>query len=173
MPSYRTLSYRTGGVLTALALLGGLLLVPPIRAQNGTRPELALSLNQLPSEDTLRVGLTARNPGPPVTADFYLGILLPDGVTVLFITSLSPLTWVEARLDADPRTFRPLFTNQQLASGLNVTYPELCSLPITAGVPPGVYAVVTFLTPPGGVLDGRINVDDLLAFDIQPFSINP
>ncbi len=70
---------------------------------------VTLGLNQPRfAGETLRVALGIHHPGPTVTANAYLGVLLPDGVTVLFVTSLAPLDGVVTRLDADPRTFAPL-----------------------------------------------------------------
>jgi hypothetical protein len=80
-------------------------------AQAVTSPTLVLSLNHATFHpgDTLRIGLTAHNPGPALTADFYLGVILPDGVTAYFVTGLSPLNVEGTRLDANPATFQPLF----------------------------------------------------------------
>jgi hypothetical protein len=108
-----------------------------------------LSLNQTAfrTGDTLRVGLGARNSGPVFIADFYFAVLLPDGVTVLFVTGLSPLDGVVTRLDADPRTFRPLFANVQLPQGLDVTLADFFVYPFAGGEAPGAYTVFAVLTP--------------------------
>jgi hypothetical protein len=70
---------------------------------------LTLSLNQamFRPRDVIRVTLGVQNRGPAFNADVYFGALLTDRVTVVFVTSLSPLDGVVTRLDADPRTFRP------------------------------------------------------------------
>src|SRR5687767_524213 len=54
---------------------------------------LALDLNEADfgPGDTFRAGLRVTNGGPARSIDFYLGHLSPDGITVFFITSLSPL----------------------------------------------------------------------------------
>jgi hypothetical protein len=66
---------------------------------------LTLGLNQamLRAGETLRVRLGIHHQGPSVTTDVYLGILLPDGVTAFFVTSLAPLDGVVTLLDTDPR----------------------------------------------------------------------
>ena len=54
---------------------------------------VTLGLNQATfrAGETLRVALGMHNLGPTVTTDAYLGVLLPDGVTVFFVSSLAPL----------------------------------------------------------------------------------
>ena len=97
-PSYTVPLHDVGLAKELLADIGWLTSLP-----------LTLSINQslFRSGNTLRVGLRAQNPGVTVNVDFYFGVLLPDGVNMLFVTSLSPLNGVVARLDADPRTFPP------------------------------------------------------------------
>ena len=140
-----------------------------------TSPELTLIPNQsaFHSGDTLRVGLRTQNPGVAVTADFYFGVFLPDGVTVLFITSLSPLDATATRLDADPRTFRPLLANVQLPQGLDTTLADFLVYTFAGGETAGTYAVFALLTPPGAFSDGRVDPGDLPAIDVRPFSFSP
>jgi hypothetical protein len=136
---------------------------------------LTLSLNQSAFRvgDALRVGLRAQNLGAPVDADFYFGVLLPDGVTVLFVTSLSPLNTIPTRLDADPRTFRALLPNVQLPQSLDVTRTDFFVYTFAGGEPVGAYAAFAFFTPPGAFNDGRVDAGDLLAMDARPFGFNP
>jgi hypothetical protein len=135
----------------------------------------ALSLNQTAfrTGDTIRVGLGARNHGLAFIADFYFAVLLPDGVTVLFVTSLSPLDGVVTRLDADPRTFRPLLANVQLPQGLDVTLTDFFVYSFAGGEAPGAYTVFAVLTPPGAFNDGRVGPGDRLVIDARPFSFSP
>jgi hypothetical protein len=168
-PSYTVPLHDVGLAQELLADIGWL---PPL---GGTNPTLTLSLNQRVFHlgDTLRVGLRAQNPGVPVTADFYFGVLLPDGVTVLFITSLSPLDGIVTRLDADPRTFRPLLANVQLRQGLDTTLMDFFVYTFGGGETAGTYAVFAFLTPPGAFNDGRVDPDDVPVIDVRPFNFSP
>jgi hypothetical protein len=136
---------------------------------------LTLSLNQSAFRfgDTLRVGLRAQNPGVPVNVDFYFGVLLPDGVNMLFVTSLSPLNGVVARLDADPRTFPPLLPNVHLPQSLDVTLTDFFVYTFTGGEPTGTYAAIALFTPPGAFNDGGVNAGDLLVIDARPFGFTP
>jgi hypothetical protein len=146
-----------------------------LTSPGGTNLTLTLSLNQsaFRSGNTLRVGLRAQNPGVPVNADFYFGVLLPDGVTALFVTSLSPLNGVVTRLDADPSTFRPLLPDVQLAQGLDVTFTDFFVYTFADGEPAGTYAAFAFFTPPGAFNDGLVDAGDLLVIDARPFGFNP
>jgi hypothetical protein len=136
---------------------------------------VVLSLNQSafrPGE-TLRLGLRFDNPGPSVTADFYTGFLLPDGVTLVFFTSLTPLTSTMTRLDADARTFPPLLINLPFPQGLHLTFEDIATFTFTGGEVPGSYALFALLTPPGAFQDGRVDPGDLLSLAVQPFTFSP
>jgi hypothetical protein len=136
---------------------------------------VVLTLNQSafrPGE-TLRLGLRFDNPGPTVTADFYTGFLMPDGVTLVFFTNLTPLISTTTRLDADPRTFQPLLVNLQFPQGLHLTFADIAEYYFTGGEVPGSYAVFALLTPPGAFQDGRVDPSDLLSLAVQPFTFSP
>jgi hypothetical protein len=137
--------------------------------------EMTLSLNQMAfrTGDTLRVGLGAQNPDPAFMADFYFAVLLPDGVTILFVTSLSPLNGVVTRLDADPRVFRPLLANVQVSQGMDVTLTDFLVYTFAGGEPAGTYSIFAVLTPPGAFNDGYVDPGDLLVIDAHPFSFSP
>jgi hypothetical protein len=114
---------------------------------------VTLTLNQgafRPGE-TLRLGLRFDNPGPAVTADFYTGYLLPAGLTLVFFTSLSPLTGVTPRLDAAPRTFQPLLVALPCPQGLQLTFADAVTYTFTGGEAPGPYAAFALLTPLGAL----------------------
>jgi hypothetical protein len=84
--------------------------------------DLTVQLNQtrFRAEETLLVGLAARNHGPDVVGDVYFGLIESDGMTAVFLTSLAPIVGVEIRLDSDPRTFPPLFPQDDFPPGLDV-----------------------------------------------------
>jgi Right handed beta helix region len=136
---------------------------------------VTLGLNQAAfrAGDTLRVRLGIHNPGPTITADAYLGILLPDGVTVLFVTCLAPLDGVVTRLDADPRTFVPLAASYDFPSGEEATVEDFFVYTVTGGESPGSYTVFSLLTPPGAFADGQVDAGDLLGLTVQLFTVSP
>jgi hypothetical protein len=123
--------------------------------------------------ETLRVALGIHNLGPNVTTDAYLGVLLPDGVTVSFVTRLAPLEGVVTHLDADPRTFAPLAASYEFPPGLEVIVEDFFVYPVTGGDSPGSYTIFTLLTPPGAFADGQVDTGDLLGLTLQPFTISP
>jgi hypothetical protein len=125
------------------------------------------------SGDTLLVALRAQHPGPTISADFYFGVILPDGATTLFITSLSPLDGRWTRLDADARTFQPMFANIQIPHGLDVTFDPFLVYSFSGAETLGVYTVFAALTPPGAFGDGRADAGDLLALMVKPFRFSP
>jgi hypothetical protein len=155
----------------------GQLRLPPcdIGAVEFTPVTVTLGLNQamLRAGDTLRVRLGLHNPGPSVTADAYLGVLLPDGVTVLFVTRLAPLDGVVTRLDADPRTFAPLAPAYAFPAGEDVAVEDFFVYTLTGEEAPGAYALFTLLTPPGAFVDGQVDAGDLLGLTLQPFTLSP
>jgi hypothetical protein len=137
-------------------------------------PALALGLNQTnfrPAE-TLRISLHAQNPGPALTADFYFAAISPDDVTTFFITRLSPLNGVWARLD-DPRGFQPLAANVALAEGFDITFDPLLEYTFSGGETPGTYRMIAALTPPGALGDGKIDQGDVLALAVEAFRLSP
>jgi hypothetical protein len=136
---------------------------------------VTLGLNQASvyPGDTLRVRLGLHTLGPTVTADAYLGIVLPDGVSVLFVTGLAPLNGVVTRLDADPRTFAPLAPAYTFPTGENVIVEDFFVYTLTGAESPGTYALFTMLTPPGAFADGRVDAMDLLGLTHQAFAVSP
>ena len=100
-------------------------------------------------------------------------MLLPDGVTVFFVTRLAPLDGVVTRLDADPRTFAPLAASYEFPSGEDVTVEDFFVYTFTGGESPGAYTLFTLLTPPGAFADGQVDAGDLLGLTRQPFTVSP
>jgi hypothetical protein len=156
--------------------LGQLRLTPcDIGAVEFAPVTVTLGLNQAAYRpgDTLRVQLGLLNLGPSVTADAYLGVLLPDGVTVLFITCLAPLDGVVTRLDADPRTFVPLAPAYEFPAEEDVAVEDFFVYTLTGAESPGAYTLFTLLTPPGALTDGQVDPGDLLGLTLQPFTVSP
>jgi hypothetical protein len=139
-------------------------------------PLLSLSLNQTQAAfrpgDTLMAGLAARNPGTAFSTDFYFGALLPDGLTLVFVTRLSPPEFVVTTLD-DPRAFRPLLTNVLIPEGFETTIPNYFSYIFSGGESPGEYTLFAAASLPGAFSDGGMDPGDIIVIAVQPFSFNP
>jgi len=166
-----TLSRPRTQVLTMFTILILLALCWEVRAQS---LGLTLRLNQTTfhSHDTLHIGLRASNVGAAFNADFYFGVLLPDGVSVFFFTSLSPLNGVATRVDANPRTFPPLAPNVPISQGLNVTLDDVFVLTFSGSEPPGTYVFFALLTLPSAFADGRVDAGDILVLDTKSLSFS-
>src|SRR5262245_32405840 len=166
-----TLSRPRAQVLMMFTILILLALCWEVRAQS---LGLTLRLNQTTfrPRDTLHIGLRASNVGAAFNADFYFGVLLPDGVSVFFFTSLSPLNGVATRVDANLRTFPPLAPNVPISQGLNVTLDDVFVLTFSGSEPPGTYVFFTLLTPPSAFADGRLDAGDILVIDTKSFSFS-
>lgn len=89
-----------------------------LRPPAGTFVGFDLNETDFGPGDTLRARVRVTHGAPTRSIDFYLGRLLPDGVTVFFITSLSPLAGVTVRTD-QPELFQPLYRGAELQQGLD------------------------------------------------------
>ena len=94
-----------------------------VRPPGGTFVGLDLNETDFGPGDTLRARLRVTNGGPARGIDFYLGLLAPDGITVSFITSLSPLARVTVKT-SEPERFQPLVRNADMQQGLDFTMPD-------------------------------------------------
>lgn len=101
------------------------------RPPGGTFVGLDLSGTDFGPGDTLHARLRVTNGAPARGIDFYLGLIAPDGVTVTFITGLSPLAGVTVRTSESER-FQPLVTNADMQQGLDLTLPDA----LVASFPP-------------------------------------
>jgi hypothetical protein len=111
---------------------------------------VGLDLNETDFEpgDTLRARLRVTNGGPTRTIDFYLGRLWPDGVTVSFFTSLSPLVEVTVRTSETER-FQPLVRNAEIQQGLDVTIVDAFVTTLPPNFPEGDSLLFAGITTAG------------------------
>jgi uncharacterized repeat protein (TIGR01451 family) len=135
-------------------------------------PSLAIRLNQATFQpgQTLRVTLDLSNPGPILTTDVYVGVILPDGVNTLFLTNFSPLEGVMTTLSSDPRTFARLLRNVSWPAGMRATQQDYFTHTFTGLEPLGTYHFLVGWTKPNSLEDGRIDEGDVLALAWTPFT---
>ena len=119
-----------------------------VRPPGGTFVGLDLNETDFGPGDTLRARLRVTNGTPTRSIDFYLGRLLPDGVTVFFITSLSPLTGVTVKT-SEPEKFQPLVRNAQIQQGLDVTFTDALVLTLPPDFPEGDSLLFAGITAAG------------------------
>lgn len=110
--------------------------------------------------DTLRLTIAAQNAGGPGTADFYTGLILPDGVT---IATIDPSGGVAIGTAAAPAAFRPLARGVGLAGPFSASIDPLFQYAWTGAEPLGSYTVFFAAVRAGGFADNRIDGGDLLA----------
>jgi hypothetical protein len=121
--------------------------------------------------DTIRATLAVGNPGPAVNADFYFGVVHPDGITATFITNLSPLAAIVRRLDGDPQTFPALQSNVAIPAGFNTVLNDFFVYTLSALEPAGNYSFFAVLTTPRAFANSVIEPFDILTIDTTVFAI--
>jgi hypothetical protein len=134
-------------------------------------PSLAISLNQgiFNPGDTLRAALTMDNPGGQLTVDQYVGIILTDGQTILWLTHTAPLAGVLGSLGDNPATFTPMLCGVNWPAGMHVTQTDYFTYRVTGLEANGTYYLVVAWTKPNSLEDGRIDEGDILALDWKAF----
>jgi hypothetical protein len=102
----------------------------------GDLVNVAVNRGQFTAGTTLHLAVSVNNStGLPVTANFLVGALLPDGNTLVFVTG-SGIAFGQL---SDPTTFRPLATGVPLAAPLVLTVPDFLVYTWTGGEPHGSY----------------------------------
>lgn len=119
-----------------------------VRPPGGTFVALDLNETDFGPGDTLRARLRVTNGAPARSIDFYLGRLLPDGVTVFFITSLSPLAGVTVKT-TEPEKFQPLVRNAEIQQGLDIAIVDAFVATLAANFPEGQSLLFAGITAAG------------------------
>jgi hypothetical protein len=148
----------------------GFLLTPGL----GVPPSLALSINQesFTPGQSLDTALVLRNPGPQRQVDMYVGIVFPDG-WVWWVQDVNTFAGSASEsLEADPRTFTPLWAGMTLIAGLNATWEDFIEQTWTGVEGFGTYHLVVGWTVAGSLQDGVIHDGDIVALDWKAFSVS-
>jgi hypothetical protein len=107
-------------------------------------PAAQLQLQAIANATTFRPGqrldisVGANNPGLPILADFYLGVLAPDGNTMAFL--INGATGVAIGTFSNVASFQPVVTGVSLAAAFNVVVPAF-SYTWTGAEPTGTYTL--------------------------------
>ena len=120
--------------------------------------------------DTLVVELEAFSAEQDFMTDVYFGAVMPDGESLAFITDTTKPTFAASRLDADPRSFVPLYEDLRVRLGFDYRDEGFFSYTFPDGLPEGDYGLFLALIPPGALEDGSLDAGDLLELGIQHFS---
>ena len=137
------------------------------------RPDLTLSLSATVNQQTftvgqsLSVGGTVIDPGlpAPAAADFYVGILRPNGSIQFFTNAGIVLGNV-----ADVTSFRPLAVAVPLGTPFSVDAPSFYTHQWTAGDPHGGYVFFVAAVKTGALAGGTVPSDQILGLATASFS---
>ena len=143
-----------------MALVAAAMTLAVVPGASDAAPTVTVALNktEFKADDTLTVGLQIANDGAP--ANLYLGVVMPDGQTALFLVPGGATLPVSL---TDPANFRSL---QPAPSGFVLSAPAFLQFTFPAdGLPPGTYLVFAGLT--------QASNGGLLALDVKPFTYSP
>jgi hypothetical protein len=112
--------------------------------------------------DRVTIGLDARNPIGGAVGDLYVGIILPDGRSAVFVRASGLLSGSISLADASlhPRAV-------MVPPGFALRAPTFIELPVPAGVPRGTYKVFATLVRSRALRGPSIPPADLLASDMR------
>jgi hypothetical protein len=111
--------------------------------------------------DELRLSVSATNGAGGVgTADFYTGVILPDGVT---IATVGPSGAARLGTITQPAAFLPVATGVPLGGAFAASVDPLFNYAWTGSEPLGAYQIFMVAVRAGGFADNRIDGGDILA----------
>jgi peptidyl-Asp metalloendopeptidase len=104
-------------------------------------------------------------------ADFYAGLLLPDGRAVFFTTTpVTPTSGYAFGTITDVKSYRPIATGVPLGAPFSASVPGLFAYSRAAGDPPGGLTLFVLAVKSGALADGTLSDDELLAASLAPFA---
>jgi hypothetical protein len=144
------------------------------RIASPTQLSLSISTNNgsFRTADSLTVSVGVENPSlSDVVVDFYFGVVMPDGNTVVFFTDLAFASEVGSL--ADPATLRPIVGGVDLTNPLSFSQPSFFTYLWTGGEPPGGYVLFVAAVKPGAFGDHSIDPGDIVALSTVAVSFAP
>jgi hypothetical protein len=126
---------------------------------------VSLSARTLNAGEVLTIGLTVQNGPTGVPLDLYVGLYLPDNQIAYF--SSPGLAGLEELPSTTPTPM------QRVPAGASLTLPRFVEVALPPGAPPGTYQFFAALVTPGAVSDGLVSDSDLVAFELEAFTIAP
>ena len=97
--------------------------------------------------DTIVGSITLKDPGLPITVDLFVGVVLPDGETIIFFTGGGGGTALGHR--SAPTSFQPIAAGVSLAQPVTASLAPLFTHTWAAADPPGGYLLFFLAAPPG------------------------
>jgi hypothetical protein len=126
---------------------------------------LGVSINQslyFPGE-RLSLSVSATNTGGTGVADFYTGVILPDGITV---ATIGPGGTARIGTLLQPAALLPVATGVSLAGPFSASVDPLFNYVWNGSEPVGAYTVFLAAVRSGGFSDGRVDGGDILAVEL-------
>lgn len=158
---------RSVGRLAGLVAVMVALVASPAGAQ--TAPVVTPLLNQTAFQPgaTLQFGAAVTNPGGGPVADFYVGLVLPDGLTAITLQlGGGPSAGSLANLGG----LVPTAAGVNLAGAFAVNQPALFGYTFSGIEPIGTYTAFVAAVTAGGLRDGALGPGELLAFTTRTFT---
>jgi uncharacterized repeat protein (TIGR01451 family) len=115
---------------------------------------------------TVTTSFLLTNPGMAAEADLYVGVLLPDGVTIVCWTA----SGVTVGSVADLPSLRPYATRMALPVPFSMDRPNFLSYRWTGTEPRGRYVFFVFASEAGALADGVLTADEVLTLSTVAFT---
>ncbi|HEV8675848.1 MAG TPA: hypothetical protein VGX21_17560 [Methylomirabilota bacterium] len=130
---------------------------------------VAVNQSHFSPGETFVISASVDNRGLSPAVDFYLGVLLPDGETIVFFTGGGTSF---GRL-SNVATLGPIAARVSLATPFAVSVPNIFAHTWTGSEPPGIYVAFLAVVMPGAFADGTVDPGDVLALSLATFSFGP
>ena len=144
------------------------------------RPSLAspLTLTAAVNQPTFAVGNTLvasvsvnHSGGLAGAADFYAGLMLPNGSAVFFTdVTITPTSGYALGTITNFTTYRPIATGILLGAPFSASLPTFFAYPRGGGDPTGGFAFFVLAVTSGALADGVLASGELLAASLAPFT---
>ena len=114
----------------------------------------------------MRASVVLNSQAQAGAADFFTGLLHPDGSTIVFQTG----SGVAVGNIANPSSFRPVAVGIPLGAPISVSVPNVVTQFWTGAEPRGTYVFFVLAVRSGALADGNLGCNDTLGLGTTAFS---